>query len=210
MRVLVVLFWSLLILIGYKNDYFGITSKPEVIPYQIQSDSSGRKYTRGNKSPYVVFGETYEVLPNSVGFQEIGVASWYGGKFHGRLTSSGETYDMFKLSAAHKSLPLPTTVEVTNLENGKHIILTINDRGPFHGERVIDLSFETAGKLGFAEKGTALVSVKALDAVNYPDSYHQKYQKSPYLQVGVFVDSDGAERQPASLFRFCHWLNNAA
>jgi rare lipoprotein A len=167
----------------------------KVIPYQVYTSSSGEKYTRGNKSPYVVFGKSYEVLPDSLGFLEIGLASWYGKKFHGRLTSSGETYDMYKLSAAHKSLPLPTIVKVTNLDNGEYVILKVNDRGPFHSDRVIDLSFETAVRLGFAKQGTAPVVVEALDEVNYPELYLSEGKtKSVYLQAGAFTQLRGAEK----------------
>ncbi|MEO2173905.1 MAG: septal ring lytic transglycosylase RlpA family protein [bacterium] len=158
-------------------------------------NSSVGTYTPGNKSPYMVFGKTYEVLPDSLGYLEIGVASWYGKKFHGRLTSNGETYDMYKLSAAHKSLPLPTVVKVTNLDNGKQVILRVNDRGPFHDDRVIDLSYETAIELGFADKGTAPVVVEALDEVNYPRrSSDPEPGQSLYLQLGAFSQLVGAEK----------------
>ena len=149
------------------------------------------KSKRGNHSPYVVFGKRYEVLPNSLGYREIGIASWYGKKFHGRLTSNGEVYDMYQLSAAHKSLPLPTQVKVTNLDNGKSVVVRVNDRGPFHDDRVIDLSYQTALALGFANKGTAPVVVEAVDLINYP-SLHKSKSKAFYLQVGAFSRLEGA------------------
>lgn len=117
----------------------------------------------GNMPSYVVFGERYSVMDSSVGYEEEGTASWYGEPFHGRRTSSGETYDMHQLSAAHRSLPLPTYVEVTNLANGRQIVVRVNDRGPFHDDRIIDLSYAAARKLDIVAPGTARVLVRALD-----------------------------------------------
>lgn len=122
------------------------------------------KRTRaGNKSPYTVNGKTYRVLKTSRGFQESGIASWYGTKFHGRPTANGERYDMYAMTAAHKSLPIPSYVRVTNRENNRSVVVRVNDRGPFHGGRVIDLSYAAAAKLGYVNKGTASVDVIALD-----------------------------------------------
>ena len=117
----------------------------------------------GNKSPYTVFGKTYFVLPSSKDYREEGVASWYGKKFHGRKTSNGEVYDMYAMTAAHKTLPIPTYVRVTHTGNKRSIIVRINDRGPFHGPRIIDLSYVAALKLGFADNGTAEVLVETID-----------------------------------------------
>ena len=117
----------------------------------------------GNKSPYEVFGKTYWVLPNNKDYSETGVASWYGTKFHGRLTSNGEVYNMYGMTAAHKSLPIPSYAKVTNTENGRSIVVRINDRGPFHDERLIDLSYVGAMKLGYADRGTAKVLIEAID-----------------------------------------------
>ena len=116
----------------------------------------------GNKSPYTVNGKTYTVMASEAGYQETGMASWYGRKFHGHLTSNGEIYDMFRLSAAHKSLPIPSFLEVTNLDNGKSVVVRVNDRGPFHDGRIVDLSYAAAAYLDYADKGTARVSVRAL------------------------------------------------
>ena len=164
------------------------------------TDAAGKRvalktFTPGNKSPYVVFGQTYEVLPTSIGYREIGIASWYGKKFHGRLTSNGEVYDMYQLSAAHKSLPLPTEVKVTNLDNGKSVVVRVNDRGPFHDDRVIDLSFKTAEKLGFADQGTAPVVVETFVRLSDKRT-NQLTDKniSFYLQVGAFTKQAGAEK----------------
>ena len=117
----------------------------------------------GNPKSYVVFGQRYHTLPSAKGYVEQGIASWYGTKFHGRRTSSGETYDMYAMTAAHKTLPLPTYARVTNKKNGRSIIVRINDRGPFHDNRIIDLSYAAATKLGIVTTGTGLVEVRAID-----------------------------------------------
>lgn len=113
--------------------------------------------------PYQVFGKTYTPLQTSLGFEEEGMASWYGRKFHNRQTANGEVYNMYAHTAAHKTLPLPSWAEVTNLENGRQLIVKINDRGPFVEGRVIDLSYAAARKLGFDREGTARVHVRALE-----------------------------------------------
>jgi len=118
----------------------------------------------GNPDTYTVFGRTYHVLTSARGYDRVGLASWYGPGFDGERTSSGETYDMYDMTAASKVLPLPTYVRVTNLENGRHVIVKVNDRGPFHPGRIIDLSYTAAYKLGMTQKGTALVRVRAIDA----------------------------------------------
>ncbi len=153
-----------------------------------------RRFTAGNRTPYEVWGKTYHVLPSSLGYVEIGIASWYGKKFHGRKTSNGETYDMYQLSAAHKALPLPTWVRVTNLDNGKKVVLRVNDRGPFHDDRLIDLSWKTALELGFENKGTAPVVVEALDHENYPERVNTTVLGDQYyLQLGAFSNPSGAK-----------------
>jgi len=117
----------------------------------------------GNHSPYTVNGRTYHVRASAGGYRERGRASWYGSKFHGRNTSSGEPFDMYKVSAAHKTLPLPSWVEVTNLDNGRKLVVRVNDRGPFKAGRIIDLSYAAAVKLGVLDAGTAPVEVRAID-----------------------------------------------
>jgi rare lipoprotein A len=116
----------------------------------------------GNPPFYTVAGHRYVVLPTSVGFIERGVASWYGSDFHGLRTSSGEPYDMFAMTAAHKTLPLPCYARVTNLSNGRSVIVRINDRGPFVDNRIIDLSYSAAGKLDMIRHGTAFVQLEVL------------------------------------------------
>jgi len=124
----------------------------------------------GNKSPYEVFGKTYWVLPTSKGYKETGLASWYGTKFHGRLTSNGEIYNMYGMTAAHKTLPIPSYARVTNVANGSSVVVRINDRGPFHGARLIDLSYVAAMKLGYADKGTANVLIEVIDTEVHPQT----------------------------------------
>ncbi len=118
----------------------------------------------GNPETYEVFGQNYQVMDSNTGFSEKGLASWYGTKFHGQRTSSGETYDMFAMTAAHKSLRIPTYVEVTNTNNNRKVIVKVNDRGPFHEGRVIDLSYAAATKLGVAETGTAPVVIRVIES----------------------------------------------
>lgn len=146
----------------------------------------------GNHSPYTVLGKTYTVLPTSKGYHERGIASWYGSKFHGRRTSSGELYDMHLATAAHKSLPLPTYAEVTNLDNGRKMIVKINDRGPFHEDRIIDLSYAAAIKLGVDKTGTARIDVRAID-VNTSKRSAVKVADGTFLQVGAFGKRKTAE-----------------
>lgn len=116
----------------------------------------------GNKSPYVVLGKQYRVMDRVDGYVEQGTASYYGQKFHGRLTSNREVYDMYTFSAAHKTLPLPSFARVTNLDNGESVVVRVNDRGPFHDGRVIDLSYAAAVRLGITQRGTGRVEVRAL------------------------------------------------
>lgn len=153
----------------------------------------------GNPNSYRVFGEKYTVLKTHIGYHDRGIASWYGYKFHKRRTSSGEPYNMFEMTAAHKTLPIPSYVQVTNLENGKKIVVRVNDRGPFHQNRIIDLSYVAAKKLGISRKGTGLVEVVALDPRSpfqiLPKSQSVSKHSKPvlYLQVGSFRDKINAQ-----------------
>lgn len=114
-------------------------------------------------SPYTVLGQSYYPIQDARNYRVEGTASWYGTKFHGQATANGETYDLYGMTAAHKTLPLPSYVRVTSLENGRSIIVRVNDRGPFYSDRVIDLSFAAAKKLGFADRGTARVRIEGID-----------------------------------------------
>lgn len=137
----------------------GPPENPRKIPkYNVVAKKMPRsKY--GNPESYKVYKKTYHVLDSGRGYKKRGKASWYGKKFHKKRTSSGEPYDMYKFTAAHKTLPIPSYVKVTNLENHKELIVKVNDRGPFHEGRIIDLSYAAAYKLGVLEYGTALVEV---------------------------------------------------
>lgn len=166
--------------------------------------------SRGNPAFYDVFGRRYYVSTSSAGYREKGVASWYGTKFHGRLTSSGEPYDMYALTAAHKTLPLPTRVRVTNLRNGRSVVVMVNDRGPFVSNRLIDMSYAAARELDMINDGTAWVTVEALPydggssmppAEPSPQLIAASTESAAtpdmplmYLQVGAFGEPANAEQ----------------
>ena len=130
------------------------------IPEPVPRDEPKSRY--GNRSPYTVLNKNYTVLGSAQGYVERGIASWYGTKFNGRATSSGEIYDICAFTAAHKTLPLPSFVRVTNLDNGRSVVVRVNDRGPFHSGRIIDLSYAAASRLGVDKTGTARVEVRAI------------------------------------------------
>ena len=156
----------------------------------------------GNRPSYTVLGKRYKVLTDTRGFRERGLASWYGAKFHGRSTSSMELYDMCSFTAAHKTLPLPSYARVTNLDNGRSVIVRVNDRGPFHAGRVVDLSYVAAIKLGVYETGTARVEVEAVGPQD-----HVVLPPPPvgdgrvYLQMGAFSERANAESLRQDLAR---------
>ncbi|KTD15651.1 rare lipoprotein A [Legionella gratiana] len=146
----------------------------------------------GNPSEYSVDGRSYQVMRNSSGYKTRGVASWYGTKFHKQRTSSGEPYNMYVMSAAHRTLPLPTYIKVKNLDNGKEAIVKVNDRGPFHSNRIIDLSYAAALKLGVFPKGTANVEIETLAGPK---------QARYYIQAGAFTTEASAKRLKEKLVR---------
>ena len=150
----------------------------------------------GNKPTYNVLGKTYHVLPSSRGYDEKGIASWYGTKFDGHSTSNGERYSLYGMSAASKVLPLPTYVQVTNLKNGRRVVVKVNDRGPFHENRIIDLSYAAAYKLDMLSTGTALVEVKALNPgehINKGVTHVWTRKPTMYLQVAALSNQVNAE-----------------
>lgn len=169
----------------------------EPVPVQVKS--------AGNKSPYQINGKKYWVMSEKQarGYSQKGTASWYGTKFHGHKTSNGETYNMYRMSAAHKSLPIPCFVRVTNLDNGREAIVRVNDRGPFHGNRIIDLSYAAATKLGYADKGVARVSIEVIDPQRHQTAKRRQTQSSPkvastpapqrFLQAAAFSEKGSAE-----------------
>ena len=153
----------------------------------------------GNVSPYTVNGVTYRVLDDYRGYREQGIASWYGAKFNGYATSNGETFDLYKATAAHRTLPIPSYARVTNLDNGRSVVVRINDRGPFHQDRLIDLSYAAAVKLGYAEQGTARVAVEAIPVAGVDDRRGITVGTYRYLQVGAFGSAASAQRLQGEL-----------
>lgn len=189
----------------------GSAIPPDLPPDPVPRKEPPSRY--GNGPIYEVFGRPYKVLPTSEGYTERGVASWYGSKFHGRMTSAQEPYDMHALTAAHKTLPLPTYVQVRNLRNNKSVIVRVNDRGPFVDNRIIDLSYAAARRLDMIEDGTSLVEVTAISpgagpqadadvpVAGTPDnadgtrSAAAAETQQVYLQVGAFGERTNAVRR---------------
>ncbi|AHE97934.1 septal ring lytic transglycosylase RlpA family protein [Thioalkalivibrio paradoxus] len=183
------------------------------IPDAVPRDEPPSRY--GNPPEYEVFGQRYRTLASSEGFEQRGLASWYGTKFHGRRTSSGEPYDMFAMTAAHRELPLPSFVEVTNLDNGRQVIVRVNDRGPFVAGRVIDLSYAAAYRLGVLERGVAPVHLRAVGPRDrepeplhlaarsdapYPSAGNgAESEDDQFIQVGAFASHMAAERVQSDL-----------
>lgn len=174
---------------------------PESVPPRITPAVPG--YIPPTQRPYKIMGKTYYPLPSAEGYEEQGIASWYGGQFHGRKTCNGETYDMYGQTAAHKTLPMHTMVLVRNQENGKEMVVRINDRGPFVKGRIIDLSLTVAQQLDIVDNGTATVKLTALgEARTYRqggrevDRFlpHEDFQKGDfYVQIGSFTSRLNAD-----------------
>ncbi|AFJ02327.1 Rare lipoprotein A precursor [Methylophaga frappieri] len=187
-------------------------SAPDKLPTASQMQDAVPRYEApsryGNPASYEVFGKRYYTLNSSDGYVERGIASWYGNKFHGRRTSSGEPYDMYKMTAAHKTLPLPSYVQVINLDNGRKVIVRVNDRGPFHDDRLIDLSYSAATKLGITARGTGRVEVRAIQSgqqaalsrsalttqTNAPMPADTVAKVQTFIQVGAFSSIQKAEQ----------------
>lgn len=143
----------------------------------------------GNPDSYIVDGVRYQVLRTANGYKARGLASWYGVKFHSQRTSSGELYDMYAMTAAHKTLPIPCYVKVKNLQNGREILVKVNDRGPFHVNRLIDLSYAAATKLGILPNGTALVEIRGI----MPSGQKYPHVANYYVQLAVFSEKQRAQ-----------------
>ncbi len=165
-----------------------------------------------NQKPYTLHGRTYYPLASNDNFVQQGEASWYGRKFHGRPTASGEPYDMYAMTAAHKRLPLPSYVSVRNLDNDRQIIVRVNDRGPFHGNRIIDLSYAAAYKLGILQAGTGSVEVRAITPDTPVTPVPQPLPPAPgehrvvvYVQIGAFRDYGNAQRLQQTLQNHLDW-----
>jgi rare lipoprotein A len=176
------------------------------VPPDLPEDAVPRKEPKsryGNGPYYEVYGVSYTVMDSSYGYKERGVASWYGKKFHGRPTSSQEPYDMYGMTAAHKTLPLPTYVRVRNLKNNRSIVVRVNDRGPFVDNRIIDLSYSAAIKLDMVKDGTGLVELTALsyDEPLPPKKVAATTPPKPdtdagiFVQAGAFGDRNNAKRR---------------
>lgn len=180
-----------------------VSQIPPVVPHPVTPSDLG------NKSPYKVWGKTYHVLASAKGYHARGLASWYGAKFHNHRTSDGEIFDMYRYSAAHRTLPLPCFVRVTNLENGRSLIVRVNDRGPFHSNRLIDLSYAAAKKLGYAEQGTTMVEIDAIDPDTAEDVQVATAKPAPakpapvaspstapglFVQVAAFANANAAQQ----------------
>lgn len=198
------------------NQDHGPTDSVDVSNIKDAAPKAEPRSKYGNPKNYKVLGKWYSVKESSTGYNEKGIASWYGKKFHGHRTSSGETYDMYAMTAAHKTLPLPTYVRVTHLENGLSVIVKVNDRGPFHDNRIIDLSYAAAKKLGVTANGTGAVEVVAIN----PETFQQNKSYQPniarsaalstypakndyklYLQVGAFSSQENANKLQKRLSR---------
>lgn len=175
-----------------------VTTSPGPRPDGVASGASGGK-TPATQRPYTINGKTYYPIPSAHGYEEIGLASWYGADFHGKPTSNGEVYDMHAMTAAHKTLPMGTWLEVTNLENGQVANVRVNDRGPFVRDRIIDMSYAGARQLDMTGKGVVKVRLRALNAVpNYDDSgFHGRF----YVQIGAFLVRDNAQRMLNDMIR---------
>jgi len=218
--------WLVLVLLlagcAGKSPKDGPPRSGSVIPRDLPEDPVPRQEPKsryGNGPYYEALGKRYEVMGSSYGYQERGVASWYGNKFHGRQTSSHERYDMYAMTAAHKALPLPTYVRVRNLRNHKSVIVRVNDRGPFVANRIIDLSYSAALRLDMIRQGTSLVEVTAISFDKPPDPppvapapaevkpekakaiAPEKTEADVYVQVGAFGDAENARRRFALLRR---------
>ncbi len=170
--------------------------------------------------PYQVFGKDYVPRTRVAPFRESGVASWYGRRYHGNATSSGEKYDMYAMTAAHPTLPIPSYARVTSPATGRSVVVRVNDRGPFHAERIIDLSYTAAWKLGFAQAGSARVEVESVVPGSAPPPAEAAQEQAPvpqakadagglFLQLGAFSSREAAENFRARAYRELAWLSDA-
>lgn len=195
-----VLCFALIIINGCSIDPLVKDSAPDTVPVDIMAipDAVPRHEQRtraGNPANYKVLGRRYQVLADSKGYRQRGIASWYGKKFHGRKTANGEIYNMFAMTAAHKTLPIPSYVRVTNLKNQRSVVVRINDRGPFHDNRIIDLSYAAAVKIGVQQAGTGFVEVVALEpSAQSAAKLAQKPDEKLYLQIGAFSNQFNARQ----------------
>lgn len=208
------------------SPYYKDDGPPESVPADLDKvpDATPRNeaFHKFANRPYTVFGQTYVPVVNHEPFKQRGLASWYGRKFHGQRTASGEPYDMFAMTAAHKTLPIPSYARVTNLANGKSVVVRINDRGPFHSDRIIDLSYGAAQRIGLAARGSGMVEVErvfetsdapsagsaaAANEVAVSAAPEAAANGAIWLQIGAFssAESAGAFRERAA--RDLAWIH---
>jgi len=210
---------------GKKASYYADDGPPESIPSNLDQVPDAvpkdEPFHRGANKPYTVFGKTYVPVVNREPYRERGIASWYGRKFQGQKTASGEPYDMFAMTAAHPTLPIPSYAKVTNLKNGKSVVVRINDRGPFHSNRIIDLSYAAAARIGLAGPGSGMVEVERVfepgPAVARPapapappaidTGMVVEDNRRLWLQLGAFSSRDGAEAFRDKAVRALAWNN---
>jgi rare lipoprotein A len=204
----------------YKDDGPGANPPPNLaaIPDAVAKAEPLHRFAN---RPYQVFGKDYVPVSNTAPFKQTGIGSWYGRRFDGAPTSSGEPYDMYAMTAAHPTLPIPSYVRVTNLANGRSVVLRVNDRGPFHSDRIIDLSYTAAWKLGYADVGSARVEVErivagapapaAVIARAEPKQEAEQKQdvKGVFLQLGAFSARETAENFRVRIYRELVWLSQA-
>ena len=211
----------------YKDDGPGdsapanLAAIPDAVP-------KAEPLSRSANRPYQALGKEYVPITQLAPFRQSGIGSWYGRRYHGQKTSSGEVYDMYAMTAAHPTLPIPSYVRVTNVANGRSVVVRVNDRGPFHSDRIIDLSYTAAWKLGYVEAGSARVEVEsvlpgqplpvvvaATEPPPVPVPSPASDQKSPaeakgiYLQLGAFSSQEGAESFRVRVYRELAWLTEA-
>ena len=193
----------------YKDDGPGDSPPPDLaaIPDAVPRPEPLHRFAN---RPYQVFGKDYVPVASAAPFRQSGIASWYGRRFHGAPTSSGEPYDMYAMTAAHPTLPIPSYARVTNVANGRSVVVRINDRGPFHSDRIIDLSYTAAWKLGYAESGSARVDVESVfPGTPEPVQEAATEARGVFLQLGAFSAREAAETFRVRVYRQLNWLSEA-
>jgi rare lipoprotein A len=191
----------------YKDDGPGDNPPPDLATIPDALPKAEPLHRFANR-PYRVFGKDYVPVSGLAPFRQTGMGSWYGRRFHGTPTSSGERYDMYAMTAAHPTLPIPSYARVTNLANGRSVVVRINDRGPFHSERIIDLSYTAAWKLGYVEAGSARLEVESLLQGRAPVVLEARAPEGRgiFLQLGAFSAREAAENLRTQIYRDLAWL----
>ena len=193
----------------YKDDGPGASPPPDLaaIPDAVPRLEPLHRFAN---RPYQVFGKDYVPVASLAPFRQAGIGSWYGRRYHGAPTSSGELYNMYAMTAAHPTLPIPSYARVTNLANGRSVVVRINDRGPFHSDRIVDLSYTAAWKLGYVEAGSARLEVESLlPGKEEPVREAKTESRGVYLQLGAFSAREAAENFRVRVYRDLAWLSEA-